>query len=289
MRVDYYNIAGCIVKVMGEASRMKAGMGILAPFAIPPQPEDLTLHMHLVDALDPPAGQLAFSDEGRRVYADGERIIRYHGTLEQGLDGAYLRSERVGQHSYVQVRKSAAVEMIPPKVVLRGMELTHTVTQRNAILLHASHISHNGRAILFTAPSGTGKSTQASLWEKYANAQIINGDRAIVKQEKDGFYAWGVPYSGSSQISKQSCLPLGAIVYLKQAEKNVVRKLTGLEAFKAIWEGCSLDTWSREDVARLTDTVLSAAKQAKIYLLECTAEEEAVRVLKEMLDKEMDA
>lgn len=289
MRVDYYNIAGCIIKVTGEESQMKPGLGVLEPFAAEPQNADLTLHMHLVDELDPPAGQLTFRDAGRQVYADGERIIRYEGTLEQGLDDAYLRIERAGQQSLVQVRKSTAVEGISPKVVLRSMELTHTVTQRNALLLHASHISYHGKAILFTAPSGTGKSTQAALWEKHEKAEVINGDRAIVKQEEAGFYAWGVPYSGSSQISKQSCLPLGAIVYLKQAETNSIRRIAGLAAFKAIWEGCSLDTWSREDVAKLTDTVLAAAQQAKIYLLECTPTEEAVRVLKEMLDQEMDA
>lgn len=286
MRADYYNIAGCILKVTDPAGQLQPDKGILAPFAAEPQKADATLQMHLVETLTPPTGTLVFHDDSRYVYADGERIIRYHGALEQGVEQAYLRTCREGDTVTVQVRRNNTTQGISPKVVLRSMELTHRITQRAGFLLHAAHISHNGKAILFTAPSGTGKSTQAALWEKYANAQIINGDRAIVKQEKDGFAAWGVPFSGSSQISKQSRLPLGAIVYLKQSEKNSVKRLTGLAAFKAIWEGCSLDTWCRDDVSKLTDTVLAAAEQASVYLLECTPTEEAVQVLKEMLEKE---
>lgn len=286
MRTDYYSIAGCTLKVTGREAELQPEKGILAPFAVPPQPEDATLQLHLVENLSPPAGTLVFHDDSRYVYADGETVIRYHGTLEQGVEHAYLRTCREGDTVTVQVRRNNAAGGISPKVVLRGMELTHRITQQAGFLLHAAHISHNGKAILFTAPSGTGKSTQAALWEKHMGAEVINGDRAIVKREGSGFFAWGVPFSGSSQISKQSHLPLGAIVYLKQSEKNSAKRLTGLAAFKAIWEGCSLDTWCREDVAKLTDTVLCAAKQANIYLLECTPTEEAVQVLNEMLEKE---
>ena len=90
----------------------------------------------------------------------------------------------------------------------------------NRVILHASAVIHNGEAILFTAPSGTGKSTQAALWEKHLGAEIINGDKVIVSADGGHPNAYGGPLAGTSRIYRDLGAPIRAIVYLRQGKTN---------------------------------------------------------------------
>ena len=67
---------------------------------------------------------------------------------------------------------------------------------RQTLLMHASAVSWNGQGLVFTAPSGTGKTTQAELWARYKGAKILNGDKVFLKQETDAIHAWDRPGKG---------------------------------------------------------------------------------------------
>ena len=86
------------------------------------------------------------------------------------------------------------------KDILKNIE--QVLNSYNTFLLHSSFIKWKDKAILFTAPSGTGKSTQADLWEKYENAEIINGDRSGIRKMDGKWTAYGLPIAGSSGIYK---------------------------------------------------------------------------------------
>ena len=102
--------------------------------------------------------------------------------------------------------------------------------RKNCLMLHAALIRWQGKGILFTAPSGTGKSTQAGLWEKYEEADILNGDRAAVRKDKNGCWqAYGLPYAGSSGIYRNEKAPVSAIIVLRQAYENRIQRLGMLE------------------------------------------------------------
>ncbi len=70
-------------------------------------------------------------------------------------------------------------------------------------------------AVLFTAPSGTGKSTQAELWRKHRGASIINGDCTLIAEDDGVFTAFGFPFSGTSGIFENRKAPIAAVVYLR--------------------------------------------------------------------------
>jgi hypothetical protein len=199
----------------------------------------------------------------------------------------YQQIYRKGDHSRILVLRQAVLDRIRSKIVLRSMELEHQLSQRAGFLLHASVIEWKGRAILFTAPSGTGKSTQAELWRRLNGAQIINGDRCAVTVEEDRVIAWGIPFCGTSGIYRNVSLPLGAIVYLSQASESSVQKLTGFLAFRCIWEGCSVNVWNQEDVGSSTQAVLDTVQRVPILHLACTPDKTAVDVLLRALEKEL--
>ena len=109
--------------------------------------------------------------------------------------------------------------------ILTFMDLEATLLHFGAVILHASLIRWNNTAIVFSAPSSTGKSTQAELWKQYAGAEILNGDRAALRKKDGVWHGYGLPYAGSSGIYRNEHAPLRAIVALKQERENNIRKL----------------------------------------------------------------
>lgn len=103
------------------------------------------------------------------------------------------------------------------------------------VILHASAVIRNGEAILFTAPSGTGKSTQAALWEAHLGAEIINGDKVIVSADGDRPIAYGGPIAGTSRIFRDIGAPIRAIVYLRQGKTNHAELLGQRQAFMRLY------------------------------------------------------
>lgn len=97
--------------------------------------------------------------------------------------------------------------------------------KNNSFLFHCSFISISGKAILFSGKSGCGKSTQADLWKKYKNAEIINGDRAVLKLKGKKLFAYGTPYCGSSKISVNKSAEVAAIIFPEHSAENSIEKL----------------------------------------------------------------
>lgn len=100
----------------------------------------------------------------------------------------------------------------------------------DGFLLHASAVELDGKAVAFSAPSGTGKSTHAAFWQTALDARIINDDKPAVRLMDGVFHACGTPFSGKAALSRNVCVPLHAIVFLKRAEQVTVRRLSTNEA-----------------------------------------------------------
>lgn len=258
----------------------------LAPFRVSRVTDPHMFHFQLVDSLPAPSANLEVLLPGVRVYRKGETYIRYIGTVDRGWENAYIRAEYGKKEHSVQVKVCESITRIGVKTVLNALAAEHLVAENGGFTFHCSYIDYHGKAILFTAPSGTGKSTQAELWREMRNAEIINGDRAAVCVKDNCLVAAGIPFSGSSSYCLNRTLPLAAIVYLSQAPRTSIRKLRGIEAFSRIWEGVSVNAWIKEDVERVADVVQKAATEIPVYHLACTPDESAVSALEAALRKQ---
>ena len=215
------------------------------------------------------------------VSADGNSICReltmgtHHGALTRySLSDISVSETYFTQESYPV--------MMDERYMWASISLSQILLAHNAFFIHSSFISANGKAILFSAPCGTGKSTQASLWEKYRGAEIINGDKAGVLVE-NGVYACGVPICGTSGICKNKTLPLGAIVLLSQAPVNAVRKLTGVEAIQSVLQNVYLDLIAPNEQAAIVDLLIELLKTVPVYSFGCTPDGKAVTALENEL------
>lgn len=278
----YYEIAGIRIRVSGEVPDAD---GILSGFEAEPGHFEHSLKLQLTDSLDAPKGNCIHHSPAIRVYSNGTTVQRYVGAVSESWEKAHMLISRRGSESLVSLKRSSYINGVGPKTVLNSMEAEHLLTRREGFILHASVVAHSGKAILFTAPSGTGKSTQAALWESLRGAEIINGDRAAVRIYPDGIKVWGLPFAGSSDVRKNTVLPLAAIVYLGQEPQTRIERMSPGRAFRRIWEGVSVNAWDREDVALCSETVQNVAEHIPVYYLGCTPDESAVSALEEAMER----
>ncbi len=260
--------------------------GQLAPFRVSQVNDPHIFSFEIVDRLTPPTGEAEVRLSGMRIYREGDRYVRYIGSVDEVWEKAYIRAEYGDKKHFVQVRMPSSAKHIGAKAVLNSLAAEHLVNEMNGFVFHCAYVAYGDKAILFTAPSGTGKSTQAELWKQYRGAEIINGDRAAVCMKDGALFAAGIPFSGSSSYCLNRTLPLAAIVYLSQAPQTSICKLRGMAAFSKIWEGVSVNAWVKQDVERVTDIVQQAAIEIPVYHLACTPDESAVIALEEVLRKQ---
>lgn len=158
--------------------------------------------------------------------------------------------------------------------------------QRNRLILHASLLNTQFGGLVFSGPSGIGKSTQAELWKEYEEAEQINGDRPILYKKENVWMGYGSPYAGSSKCYVNKGVPVRAIMLLAQGEDCRIMPLRKSEAFREIFRNCTVYSWDREFVERVITLVTELVSDIPIYRLICTPDQRAVEAVKELLKKE---
>lgn len=280
-----YEFAGVQIAVSAPEEMMYTQDRTLEPFRVGTVTDPHVFSFEITDSLTPPCTEPVAIMDNFMVHWEKDAQVRYIGAVAGNWESAYLRTAQRGKDSHVQVKESVYKSTISSKTVLNAIAAEHLIAQAGGFVFHSSYIRVGAEAILFTAPSGTGKSTQAELWSVLRGAEIINGDRSAVRLRDGQAVACGIPFAGSSQICKNVTLPLKAIVYLSQGKETTIRKLRGAEAFRRVWEGVSVNTWDKEDVNKVMDTVQQVVMGVPVYYLSCTPDESAVAALERMLGK----
>lgn len=140
--------------------------------------------------------------------------------------------------------------------------------------LHSSAVMLDGKAYLFSAPSGTGKSTHTEKWCRLFGAQLLNDDKPALRLLEGQWMAYGTPWSGKHDLSLPTGVPLGGIAFLRRAEENRIRRLDPQEAVPLLI-GQSLRCLSMEQMdlqLKLMDKLL---RQIPVWELECRNDDQA--------------
>lgn len=279
----YYRFAGVELLIDLPDDKMYTDEMLLEPFRVDRVSEPHCFRFSVAEQLDAPVGECVHIHDRFRVYQDGTREIRYFGAVGDTWEKAYGCAVHQGKDHRVQLVERRFPDFVGASIVMNCLAAEHLVVQSGGIILHSSFVDVGGKAVLFTAPSGTGKSTQAALWEKLRGAAVINGDRTAIRFENNGPVACGIPYAGSSWICHNISLPLAAVVYLSQSESTTIQRLSGFAAFRAIWEGCSVNLWNNADIESVSAAVEQVAITVPVYHLACRPDESAVLALEGML------
>ncbi|MCD8049616.1 MAG: hypothetical protein LUG52_08480 [Clostridia bacterium] len=159
----------------------------------------------------------------------------------------------------------------------------------NRVVLHGACISHKGKGILFTAASGTGKSTHIGLWKRYigADVDIVNGDKPIFHIEDDKITAYDTPWCGKEGWNRKHSAPMGAICFLRRTEDgaNHIRKIDPEEAISLMLRQM-FHPYEPDATELMLDLFDKMLESLPMYLLACDISEDAVRCSFEALTGE---
>ena len=96
----------------------------------------------------------------------------------------------------------------------------------DTLLIHGSVIALDGGAYMFTAPSGTGKTTHTKLWlENVPGTHVLNGDKPLIKITESGIFACGTPWRGKEKLGQNETLPLKGVCVIGRAAQNRIEKV----------------------------------------------------------------
>ena len=112
-------------------------------------------------------------------------------------------------------------------------KIAEKMPEFDTFLFHASAISVDGQAYLFTAKSGTGKSTHTRLWRELlgSRAVMVNDDKPLIRVGQSGVTVFGTPYNGKHRLGENISVPLKSVCILERSEKNHIRKISKAEAY----------------------------------------------------------
>ena len=157
-----------------------------------------------------------------------------------------------------------------------GSYFYEQLTRFGGIMLHASCVEYEGKAYLFSARSGTGKSTHTHLWLKYLpGARIINDDKPAIRCIDGVYYAYGTPWSGKYDESVNVGVPVAGIAFLSRGE-NTIKRIPGIKALKLFMDQ-TVRPADKELMSNTLEMLNGILTDVPIYEMSCDMSEEAVK------------
>lgn len=149
----------------------------------------------------------------------------------------------------------------------------------NRLLMHGSVLSVDGQAYMFTARSGTGKSTHVRLWRELfgQRAVMVNDDKPLLHVEPEQVTVFGTPWDGKHHLSTNTSAPLRAICILTRSENNHIREIAPREALEMLLR----QTYHPDDpmgLLTVLDLLDKLSRSVRFYILGCNMQPEAAIV-----------
>lgn len=185
--------------------------------------------------------------------------------------------EIIGMKSNIErIMRDEGLTEQEAEYVASGARFYNNLVSFGGFMLHSSAVCYNGKAYLFTADSGTGKSTHTSLWKKYLTdkAFILNDDKPAVRLIDGKFYAAGTPWSGKTDQNENVLVEIGSVAFLKRGKENKISPLNPSLAVLPLLSQTSFPT-SSERVDALSKLLEQFVTNIPIFELYCDISEQA--------------
>ena len=241
-----------------------------------------TYQLRIVESLSAPVGKILARRPDLTVFqteaGEGRLIGSLGGTAYYAC---YLEVSK--QQADIQLSIHDFSDLQYDTVFTSLFALERRMIRRQSLILHCAYMKYQGKAVLFSAPSETGKSTQANLWEQYRGSYTVNGDRALLRKIDNRWTACGWPVCGSSEICSIGDTPIYGIVMLRKGTINHVERLSPFRAFTLLYAQITINQWNKEFVQRAIDEIEDLIKQVPVWQLTCDISENAVECLETAL------
>ena len=281
-----YVIAGHLIRFHGDADCISKEF---ASFLWDGQdiPEEHYLDLYLWDETPIPTGvgrQLLKTNELQVL----ETPVSYHIQSNASLGIEEIRLQKHGNRGDFYLHRQV------PSVgydIFHGTRLllSYLLQKHEKYLVHSASILYRDHAWLFSGPSGTGKSTHATLWKQQYDVAHLNGDLNLIGFQKESTksvpYVYGIPWCGTSGIYTTKAVPLGGIILLHQAPDNYLQDKTMDEQQLSVLQRMISPAWTAELNEKNCAFAEKLTQQIPIWHLYCNMEPEAVDVIKRRIDQ----
>ena len=192
-----------------------------------------------------------------------------------------MEAER--EHARREYALEGITSPIPTDSVLEGLAIYRKIAEKmldfGVILFHGSVIAVDGEGYLFTAKSGTGKSTHTGLWrERFGSrAVMVNDDKPLIAIGEEGVTVWGTPWCGKHRLSTNIGVPLCAVAVLERGVENEILEISPMEAFPTLLS----QTYRFSDPAKMQRTLAlldRLTRSVRLCRLRCNMQPEAAEV-----------
>ena len=247
---------------------------------------DLIYTFHFLDKLPQlnSLWELKYQRPNIQVFTTGDREARIIGVNDNSIP--YAEYEEVDDRNInVYFLKANQAELQIDTIFLSCLSLERHLAERGCYILHCAFLVYKGQAVLFSGPSGIGKSTHADLWCKsIPDCHIVNGDRCLICFNKEGTYeACGWPVCGSSGICFKEHYPLKAIVFIEQSSINHVIEESLMSYYMRLTAQMTINHWNVEATGNALDWILKLAQIVKVTTYACNMNSDAPVILHDYL------
>lgn len=158
-------------------------------------------------------------------------------------------------------------------------KIAEQMPKYDSFVFHGSVIAVDGQGYLFTAKSGTGKSTHTRLWREYLGekAVMVNDDKPLISVRDNGIIVYGTPYNGKHHLGCNMSVPLKAVCIITRGEKNSIVRIDKAEVYAMLLQ----QVYRPQDPVQMAKTLKLVDKLAasvELYKLACNMDIEAAEV-----------
>lgn len=192
--------------------------------------------------------------------------------------------EPSGMDNYI--RNNIEVDFASYQYLTMCGRFSRELLRYSGIYLHASAVVVENKAYLFSAVSGTGKSTHTGKWLELfgESAYILNDDKPVIRVLEDGIYAYGTPWSGKHDISVNKKVPLQAICFIERDTANWVKPIDEQEATIRMYHA-SLKKLTSEQLSKQMDIIEQIINRIPVYRMGCTPTIDAAQMAYDVMSK----
>ncbi len=200
---------------------------------------------------------------------------------DSAVDADIAITEKDIEYEVAQAKKngneSSAFRFFVPLALYR--KICAYALEHDAFLMHGALIEYEGRGYLFTATSGTGKTTHIRLWQELFGEDkvtIVNGDKPIIRFIDGKVYAYGTPWNGKEHYGTSGRVELHAICFVERDENNSIRRIPSEAGVPRLFSQIMIS--DSTDLAKQLELADRLVENVPMYLLKCNITTDAARV-----------
>ena len=185
-----------------------------------------------------------------------------------------------------RVNENIQLPIEEAEYIWTGYEFCRKLLDFGGLIFPASAVEYKGKAYLFSAPSGTGKSTHTSIWKKVFgdDAVIINDDKPALRLKNGKIFVYGTPWSGKSDINTNISVPLGGICFLSRGNENLIEK-ADIKSAASLILSQTLRYPSSDFMDKLLGFLDKHLDNIPVFRMKCNIDDDAAKTAYEFMNK----